>query len=676
MNQSSIPPPSRIRSALYPFAFPVAAILLGFVTYQIVNRLAIETASTKLTTIAKTGATAVSVWCQNNQNAIELFASSEFSSNKQLRQAFENEDALDLAFEELEQAFIRFSDKFQCIGLALYSSSGDLLHQYQKNQTGNGKDLFQQVSVKLEAGDRLAFDRPLSVPKLSTPTFELERDVVFFSTAADTGRNSPCTLVVAVSTASGLNEILDSVKVGKTGFAFLVDRAAQKHNWAQVWPSGRTPSISTVKMLNGVFKSGVFQDGDIPVPETSENAPLTDTAGSTLGLDSSTDADFVGARQLLNNSNTALVTMAERQDVFKATVALKRILLLVLGLSLLASVMNWTYVFHLSSLRTRVSSASDAIRKLGQYNLEEKIGEGGMGVVYRASHSMLQRPTAVKLILPDRASDKSIENFEREVMLTSRLTHPNTIAIYDYGRNEEGIFYYAMEYLNGINLATLVHLEGPQPWQRVVHILTQVCDSLAEAHAAGLIHRDIKPENVMICQRGNRHDVVKVLDFGLAGDFSKDDRSEATRMQGTPAYMAPEAIIDPDDIDPRVDIYAVGAVGYYLLAGKHIFSGDTASSILSQQLNSKPIPLTQRRPEISDNLQALIMSCLEKDRELRPGQIETLRHELVSLSQEIWTETDAKAGWKRIEGRRSEDAKFKKRDIAPALNSISKTLEF
>ena len=200
-----------------------------------------------------------------------------------------------------------------------------------------------------------------------------------------------------------------------------------------------------------------------------------------------------------------------------------------------------------------------------------------MGVVYKGHHAMLRRPTAIKMLDVDKVNEGSIERFEREVQITSQLNHPNTVAIYDYGRTPEGVFYYAMEYLDGIDLQTLVERYGPQPVPRVIHILLQVCGSLYEAHSLGLVHRDIKPANIMLNRRGGEPDVVKVLDFGLVK--AVDDQKQAGLTQqasltGTPLYMSPEAIQLPNSVDARSDLYAVGAVGYFLLTGHPVFEAD------------------------------------------------------------------------------------------------------
>lgn len=289
-------------------------------------------------------------------------------------------------------------------------------------------------------------------------------------------------------------------------------------------------------------------------------------------------------------------------------------------------------------------------RRLGQYTLEKRIGEGGMGVVYRASHALLRRPTAVKLVRAEQAAAVTIERFEREVQLTSILRHANTVTVFDYGRTYEGVFYYAMEYLDGITLLQLVQALGPQPPARVVHILQQAAGALAEAHRIGLIHRDIKPANIMLVEQGGVLDFAKVLDFGLVKDISPDsEHSSLTRIDGvngTPHYMSPEAIGDPDSLDHRSDLYALGAVAYYLLTGRHVFSGSTILQICTQQLTAEPTPPSAHvESPIPEELDALILQCLAKDREDRPRDAETLRRALLDLPMPRWTESDAQAWW-------------------------------
>ena len=219
-----------------------------------------------------------------------------------------------------------------------------------------------------------------------------------------------------------------------------------------------------------------------------------------------------------------------------------------------------------------------------------------MGEVFRARHALLKRATALKLLPRARAGAEAIARFEREVQVTSRLTHPNTIHIYDFGYAEDGTFYYAMELIDGMTLDALVRECGAQPPGRVAKILAAVCASLAEAHAAGLVHRDIKPQNVMLCARGGLHDVVKVLDFGLVKALGEvgSAGSRPRTMSGTPAYMAPEAFEHPEQLGPTGDLYAVGALGYFLLTGAHVFSGASTFELYGQHLYATPMAPSER----------------------------------------------------------------------------------
>jgi serine/threonine-protein kinase len=286
-------------------------------------------------------------------------------------------------------------------------------------------------------------------------------------------------------------------------------------------------------------------------------------------------------------------------------------------------------------------------RQLGQYTLEEKLGEGGMGVVYRARHAMLRRPTAVKLLKPDRMGAAGLSRFEREVQLTASLSHPNTVTVFDYGRTPDGLFYYAMEYLEGLGLDQLVAADGPQPPARVVHVLGQVLAALAEAHGVGLVHRDVKPANVILCERGGLSDVAKVVDFGLVKDLDATEAvtHEAT-LVGTPLYLAPEAIRFPT-ADARADLYSVGAVAYFLLTGRHVFEGGTILEICGHHLHTPPTPPSERlgRP-LPPALEEWVLACLEKDPTRRPASAEAAgaRLEACGLSG-AWTRGEARAWW-------------------------------
>jgi eukaryotic-like serine/threonine-protein kinase len=284
--------------------------------------------------------------------------------------------------------------------------------------------------------------------------------------------------------------------------------------------------------------------------------------------------------------------------------------------------------------------------QLGQYTLERKIGEGGMGIVYLARHALLRRPTAIKTLLPDRITVEALNRFEREVQHMAGLTHANTVAVYDYGRSPDGTFYYAMEYLGGgVDLERLVSNYGPQPPGRVIRILRQACRALQEAHDRGVIHRDIKPANMILCERGGEPDVIKVVDFGLAKEVQRDTGASTNVVLGTPAYLAPEAITNPNDVGPSTDLYALGCVAYYLLSGKRVFTGATAVDICVQHVSAAPRPIYEVAESVDSAFGTLIMSCLAKSIAERPASARMLDESLLLLEVNDWSDATARQWW-------------------------------
>ncbi len=289
-------------------------------------------------------------------------------------------------------------------------------------------------------------------------------------------------------------------------------------------------------------------------------------------------------------------------------------------------------------------------RRLGQYQLKKRLGGGGMGEVFLAEHLLLRRPCAIKLIRPERAGDpRNLLRFEREVQATATLTHPNTVEVLDYGRAEDGTFYYVMEYLPGLSLQELIQRHGPLPAERVVYLLRQVCGALQEAHSAGLIHRDIKPGNILICHRGGRSDVAKLLDFGLVQLPGRDpDQSRLTQegvVAGTPDYMSPEQVADPEQVEPRSDIYSVGAVAYFLLTGQPPFVRATAAETMAAHLRDVVLPPSRLNPALPADVEQLVLACLHKDPSRRPASAQELGLALDRCScAALWT-ADLAANW-------------------------------
>jgi len=322
----------------------------------------------------------------------------------------------------------------------------------------------------------------------------------------------------------------------------------------------------------------------------------------------------------------------------------------VIAMALLMGLLSAGSLFVSYRLRRQVENVMEKAKILGQYVLSEPIGKGGMGEVYLAHHAMLRRPTAIKLLRAENAqSPRAKRRFQREVQLTCQLSHPNTIEIFDYGQTPAGLFYYAMEYLDGFTLKAFVALTGPVEPARVVHILVQACGSLEEAHANGLLHRDIKPSNLMLTCRGGVPDTLKILDFGLVMDIAgeADAAEEALdTIAGTPMYLAPEAILSSKAATPQADLYALGAVGYFLLTGMTIFPEGDMAEVLAHHLSDEPeFPSVRLGRKLPEDLEYVIMACLSKDPADRPDGAHVLAEMLGACDCGSWSREDAQLWW-------------------------------
>jgi hypothetical protein len=303
-------------------------------------------------------------------------------------------------------------------------------------------------------------------------------------------------------------------------------------------------------------------------------------------------------------------------------------------------------VFTINTLRTEAFRA----RQLGQYKLKQLIGSGGMGDVYLGEHQLMKRPCAIKVIRPEKAGDpKVLARFEREVQATARLSHWNSIDIFDYGRADDGTFYYVMEFLPGMNLAELVRRYGPMPPARAIHLVRQACDALQEAHDVGLVHRDIKPANIFASLRGGLFDVAKLLDFGLAKPLSDLDGAQITQegtITGSPQYMSPEQAIGDREPDARSDIYAMGAVLYFAITGRPPFEDERPMKVLIAHAHEAPQPPSQYNPDVPDDVEAIIMRCLQKAADDRYQSAFELAQALDACEDAGgWTRDQAREWW-------------------------------
>jgi serine/threonine protein kinase len=317
------------------------------------------------------------------------------------------------------------------------------------------------------------------------------------------------------------------------------------------------------------------------------------------------------------------------------------------GVTILAAVAK-----VISKTLYNLNRTTHQMKRLGNYIIEDEIGRGGMGRVLLAKHALMCRPSAVKIMdITEGEAEAGASRFEREVHLAAHLTHPNTIQIYDFGRTPQNVFYYAMEYLSGMDLQRLVERFGPLPPGRTVFILRQICGSLAEAHTREIIHRDIKPSNIFLTERGGLHDFVKVLDFGLAKRVESGEVSAVTKtgvVFGTPRYISPEALYGAEGIDKRTDLYNLGGVAYWLLTGRPPFSTTSNIDLIIDQVKTVPAkPSDVCETPIPPGLDEIVMRCLEKRPEDRFQSADQLEEALSRLHiDDAWDWKRAQQWWK------------------------------
>ena len=459
------------------------------------------------------------------------------------------------------------------------------------------------------------------------------------------------------------SRILTVARMGESGETYAFDANGLLVSKSRFDPQLRElgllpedPEVPSLMHIQIRDPGGNLVDGYVPTLPLQAR-PLTRMAAEAVTGKSGGDVEgyrdyrgvsVAGAWTWIPELGVGITTEIDTDEAYAGLYTLQRQFWVLLTLLVIASFALFFYSAVLVRLRNRVAE----VRQLGRYRIERKIGSGGMGTVYLASHALLRRPTAIKILRSDRSSRESLARFEREVQVSSCLTHPNTIEIYDYGHTPDGVFYYAMEYLDGVTVAQCIEEDGRQPEARVLHIMRQACGSIAEAHAEGLIHRDLKPANIMLCERGGICDFVKVLDFGLVRPEERSEDlalTDVRSLTGTPLYLAPEAVQAPDTMDVRSDLYQLGAIAYFLLVGRHVFSGDSIYEVLAHHVGTPPeSPSSALGRAVSPDLEKIILRCLEKDPKDRPANAADLLEifEACDVGGE-WSREDARNWWKR-----------------------------
>ena len=555
-------------------------------------------------------------------------------------------------------------------GLAMFSTREEL--------TGTGHTALALSYVARAFAGHSFFVRPYRIEDLNG----IPESGTMYSVVMAPIRDASGAVIAVIITGQraygphSMSEIFQVARLGSTGetYAFDTDglmltdtRSAERLREAGLAQrAAGGPDWDRTAQLNVTVRDpgGDLAAGHAPALPQAER-PLTRLAAAAVASRSTGDGagrqglvlepyrnyrgvEVMGAWRWLPEHDIGLATEIEAAEAL----APLRYLDLIFGLLFLLltafTATTLLSLFSMARLRRRIGE----LRELGPYRLLSHLGQGGMGTVYLAEHGLLQRQTAIK-VLSGRTTPDSDARFEKEVRSASRLTHHNTIEIYDFGRTPEGVFYYAMEYVEGPTLAAVVSQEGPLPAARVVHLLRQACGSLGEAHQAGLVHRDVKPQNLMLCVRGGQHDTLKVLDFGLVMEVTGAAERAAERIAGTPAYMAPERITSPGDVDARVDVYALGAVAFYLLAGRPVFQAENSSRLLETIVaEAAPAVSSVAAQRVPAALDELIRGCLAKDPGDRPQTVFAVLDRLREIPDE-WNQGDAAKWWARYQTERT-----------------------
>ncbi len=607
--------PSRGRLILASSVAIVAAIILGLWLHTAIKRSLRRVLADNLQTILVANVTSLELWIENEL----AFTRSWARSPDVVQQTAALIDVVRTSPGD-RRAALTASPSFGPLRDLLTNAVEDNDHLGFVVVDRNGTILIcddpASVGDTVATGALPFITRAMGGESLMTPPFHDSAQAESIGTRSDAllmatitpikGANGRpiAALAFAIDPEKDFTRILSVAQMGETGHTYAFDddgrllsdcRFEQQLKEIGLLPNGpNATSALTIQIRN---PGGDMTAGFRPTGPVSAR-PLTKMAASAIedgkGIDLDGYPDFrgvkvVGAWQWLPKYNLGIATEVGESEAFAALGVVR---VAFGGLGFLAAAAGGVILLK-TWVNAHLRQTIDDVRQLGQYTLTEKIGQGGMGEVYKARHAMLRRPTAVKLLRGPNVTEESVARFEREVQLTSELTHPNTIEIYDYGRTPEGVFYYAMEYLDGLTLGQLIARHSPLPIGRVMHLLRQMCGSLREAHNIGLIHRDIKPANVFLCNRGGYHDVAKVLDFGLVKDISEGKDTQLTQpglVAGTPAYMGPERL-QGKEADARSDIFAIGALAYAMVSGREAFDGPTAMSICQQVMTAEPTTL-------------------------------------------------------------------------------------
>ncbi|AZQ64919.1 serine/threonine protein kinase [Flammeovirga pectinis] len=632
----------------------------------------------------KTTAVIIKDWVSTEKDKLQRFAKTDIIIN--LGKSLIELEKKNLSLEEYNREVVPLSDQMlkiqkvyqmEAIGIMSKNTPMVLLNSYHAKiglasdfnfeQLGNA---FYTPHVKARNGETL-FIPPIhnSESLFSKTILYKDADCVFLTPIKDTKGNILCILYSATFAKGKFSKLFIPSQHGHSSETYAIDTDFQmisKTRFNDVLKSTvlipNTPDATSIFYININNPGENVMTGKTPALNPSE-WPLTESAQAIkqyLDQPSSFQnfgaishvyknyqgVEVIGAWKWMDDLGFGIISEEYAEDSLDIIPKLDFLFII-----LYIIITGLLFVLYNSNITLlRYNKKINQLHQLGQYKLLDKIGEGGFGEVYKAEHVLLKMPVAIKLLKKEISNDDSIMRFEKEVKITSSLKHPNTIKVYDFGRSPDGNFYYVMEYIKGITLSRALEIQQPFPLGRVIHVLLQVCYSLQEAHTNHLVHRDLKPLNILLSQQGGAYDQVKLLDFGLVKNLESQDE-EVTQMHkigGTPMFMAPERLRDPLNSDTKVDIYALGALGLYMLSGKflvELISQKVMSGEETIQGNFRDMLID--RDDVPHGLKEILLKCIRFDPSKRLQTVDTLITVLeVQNKLHPWSREDAKDWWK------------------------------
>ena len=631
----------------------VSLFVIGFFTIRKIESEIKGLTQASLEKTLRANAESILQWLDRKKNEVRILGNSDvvISKSEELHKYFvkngvegilENETfkSLDASFQKVlknsdNEDYYVFDDK-----LRFFASSDRKVIGMTLEDDG---EFLKTLETKIY----------LRLPSFSVMDKE-KKGPVFMVVAKKLDSKKPIYLGFRLQPEESFSRVLKASQSGETGETYAINKDAM-----MISDSRFVDELKSSGHLDAKYDSSVLR-----VDLKSEDGTLLPMAKSALSGDESVQypnighnlkgypdyrgSEVVGAWTYFPEYDFAIASEVDKAEEYFSLNIIRWNFRGVLALAVILGFGVVWYSRKTVKMQSEISKAQKEAKELGQYQLQEKLGEGGMGIVYKATHKMMHRETALKLLKKGVCDEREIKLFENEVKLTCQLKSFNTISLFDYGKTDDGAFYYVMEYLDGVDLDLLIKQHGPLDPARVIHFLIQACKSLSEAHEIGLVHRDIKGQNMIICNLGGDFDVLKVLDFGLVKEMSDLDNTMVDQVSGTPRYMSPEAILNPKEVNHLTDIYALGVLAYFMLTGEYPYNANTPTALCMKHVSEDvKRPSGEANGEsIPKDLDGIVFQCMAKDKSDRPQSAKKLTELLESCKDAgTWKPENAQKWW-------------------------------